>query len=57
MSINSSPLLGEAESLGHPCVGNLCLLVVAALLSERGVELVAVASGWNEPQSPRRQGS
>ena len=60
MPINSLicfPLLDEAEALGHRCVGNLCLLVVATLLSDRGVELVSVASGWNEPQPLRRQGS
>jgi len=35
----------KLKALGHPCLGDLCLLVVADLLSGSGVEVVAAASG------------
>uniref|UniRef100_A0A8D0MGR2 Uncharacterized protein n=1 Tax=Sus scrofa TaxID=9823 RepID=A0A8D0MGR2_PIG len=35
----------KLKALGHPCLGDLCLLVVASLLSGSGVEVVAAASG------------
>lgn len=48
MSVNSLilfPLKDEAEVLGPPCLGGLCLLVAAALLIDGGMKSVPVASG------------